>query len=147
MSQPSKKQKTSLQKRVLLDDAKKFIDMWLEGNGCTNFFDKVINREDIEFMPTKKDLDPETYEGKDAEKDGDVSVDVDSPVYWSMIRHMSDDSQDWKDLLSALMDSQKFAWHTAHGCCFFGFIGQSGCAEGYAGEPDFQNLVADFHGE
>ena len=148
MSQPSKKQKkattTSLQRRVLLDDAKKFIDFWLEGNGCTNFFNAVIKHDDIEFMPTKAHINPEAYEGDDAEEDGDEYPD--SPIYWSMIRHMSDDSQNWKDFHSALMDSQKFAWHTAHGCCFFGFVGNSGWAEGYAGDPDFQELVADFHG-
>jgi len=147
MSQPSKKQKTSLQKRVLLDDAKKFIEVWLEGNECTNFFNKVIKRDDIEFMPTKAQINPEAYEGEDAEEDGDESVDVDTPVYWSMIRHMSDDNHNWKDLRRALNNSQQFAYHTAHGSCFFGFIGDSGNAEGYAGEPAFQKLVADFHGE
>ena len=148
MSQPSKKQKTSLQKRVLIDDAKKFIELWIEGNGCTNFFNKAIKRQDdIEFMPTKAQLNPEAYEGEDAEEDGDTPADVDDPVSWFMIRYMDSESLNWKDLLRALHNSQKFAWHTAHGCCFFGFIGQSGFAEGYAGDPDFQNLVADFHGE
>ena len=150
MSQPNKKQKAqkmSLVKKVLLDDAKKFIEVWLEGNECTNFSNKVIKGDDIEFMPTKGHLNPEAYEGEDAEEDGDTLVDVDCPVYWSMIRHMDDKSQGWKDLLRALNNSHKFAWHTARGCCFFGFIGDSGWAEGYAGDPDLQNLSADFHGE
>ena len=147
MSQPSKKQKTSLQKRVLIDDAKKFIELWIEGNGCTKFFNANVPRDAIEHMPTKAQLNPEAYEGEDAETDGDTPVDVDDPVCWFMIRHMDSESHNWKDLLRALKNSQKFAWHTAHGCCFFGFVGHSGFAEGYAGDPDFQNLVADFHGE
>ena len=51
------------------DDAKKFIDVWLEGNECTNFFNKVIKRDDIDFMPTKTQISPEAYEGEDANWD------------------------------------------------------------------------------
>ena len=149
MSQPSKKQKkattTSLQRRVLLYDAKKLIDLFLEGNGCTNFFNAVIKRDDIEFMPTKADINPEAYEGDDAEEDGYEYPDA--PIYWSMIRHMSVESKNWIDLRRALKNSQKFAFHEAEDCCFFGFVGDCGWAEGYAGDPDFQALVADFHGQ
>ena len=149
MSQPSKKQKkattTSLQRRVLLDDANKFVDLFLSGTGCTNFFNAVIKRDDIEFMPTKADINPEDYEGDDAEEDGDEYPDA--PIYWSMIRHMSVESKNWIDLRRALKNSQKFAFHEAQDCCFFGFVGDCGWAEGYAGDPDFQELVADFHGQ
>ena len=154
MSQPSKKQKKattqkvtkkSLRQEVFLIDARKFIEVWLEGNECTDFFNKVIKRDDIEFMPTKADINPEAYEGDDAEEDGDEYPDA--PIYWSMIRHMSSESKNWIDLRRALKNSQKFAFHEAQDCCFFGFVGDCGWAEGYAGDPDFQELVADFHGQ
>ena len=64
-------------------------------------------------MPTKKHLDPETYEGEDAEEDGDEPIDVDTPVYWHMIRHMNTESHNWKALHCALMKTHKFPWHTA----------------------------------
>ena len=107
-------------------------------------FNAVVKWEDIEFMPTKAHLNPEAYEGEDAEEDGDEPVDVDSPVYWHMICHMSDDSHNWKDLLRALNNSHKFAYHTAGGSFFFGFVANCGWAEEFAGDPDFQTLVADF---
>ena len=135
------------QQRDRLDKAQKFIDAFLEGNGCSNFFNKVIKHYDIEFMPTNRDLNPEAYEGEDAEEDGDTSVDVDSPVYWFMIRHMDGESLNWKDFERALKNSQQFPWHTAGGSCFFGFIGSPASADGWAGDPDFQNLIADFHSE
>ena len=151
MSQPSKKQKkattTSLQRRVLLDDANKFVDLFLSGTGCTNFFNAVIKRDDIEFMPTKADINPEAYEGDDAEEDGDEHIDVDSPVYWHMIRHMNTESHNWKALHCALMKTHKFPWHTAGGSCFFGFVGHCGWAEGYAGDPDFQTLINYFQNQ
>ena len=156
MSQPSKKQKKattqkvtkmSLRQEVLLNDARKFIEVWLEGNECTDFFNKVIKRDDIEFMPTKADLNPEAYEGEDAEEDGDEPIDVDNPVYWHMIRHMNTESHNWKALHCALMKTHKFPWHTAGGSCFFGFVGNCGWAEGYAGDPDFQTLINYFQNQ
>ena len=135
----------SLRQEVLLNDAKKFIEVWLEGNECTNFFNKIIMGDDIEFMPTKAQLNPEAYESEDAEEDGDEYPDA--PIYWSMIRHMSSESKNWIDLRRALKNSQKFAFHEAEDCCFFGFVGDCSWADGYAGDPDFQALVADFHGQ
>ena len=133
----------SLRQEVLLNDARKFIEVWLEGNECTNFFIKAIQCQDeVEFMPTKAQLNPEAYEGDDAEEDGDEYAE--GPVYWHMIRHMDTESHNWKDFHRALKNIQKFAWHTAHGACFFGFVGNCGWAEGYAGDPDFQTLIADF---
>ena len=62
-----------------------------------------------------------------------------------MIRHMDDESVNWKDFERALKNSKQFAYHTAGGSCFFGFIGAPGWADGWAGAPSFQNLIADYH--
>ena len=98
----------------------------------------------IEHTPTKEQLNSEAHEGEDAKEDGDEYPD--DPICLFMIRHMDAEGKNWKDFCNSLTNSQKSPFTIAHGCCFFGFVSSVYGDNGHAGDPDFQKLIADFHG-
>ena len=133
-------------KTRFIESVKKFEDKFINGNGCTEFFNKFIRFDDVEFRPTHRQLRPEDY-GEGGEDEGDGEGDDYADLFWVSLRDFDSRCGDWKDLEHALKTSQKFGFYSYAEMCFIGFSFSPEPDEGYSAKRDFQELIALYFGK
>ena len=128
----------------LLARTKLFEKVNIDQGGCTDFFNKFINIDDVDFWPTHRQLRPEDY-GDDGEDEGDGCGDDRVDLHWVNLRTFVKNSTDWTDFEHALKESQKFGFYSYGEMCFIGFPCSPDPNDGYATNEDFQELIAIYH--